>query len=186
MSVCTRKDGQIFVNWMEGGKQKRKYFGKDLKAMAEAVRFNERITGPVRREQHGVVFAELVNAYLTAKATSMSKSSIDCLLHRMKTLILPEIRDTLAMNLNHTTIDRYISKRSQTVKNTTIHRELSDVFAILRWSVRRRLIPRNPLEGYEMPRRDDETILPLAQAEIEAIINHSPEHLRRAILLSFY
>ncbi|EKD39845.1 MAG: hypothetical protein ACD_75C00278G0005 [uncultured bacterium] len=70
--------------------------------------------------------------------------------------------------------------------NTTVHRELSDVRAILRWAVRRQLIPRNPIEGLEMPRRDDAQILPMGQGEIEAIIAHSPEHLRRAMLLSFF
>lgn len=155
--------------------------------MAEAVRFNEKITNPAAvRQVHGPVFTELANAYLQAKVTSMSKVSMDNLLYKLKGVILPEIGNTLAMSLNHETIDRYIAKRSGSVKNTTIHRELSDVRAILRWSVRRQLIPRNPIEGIEMPKRDDETILPLSQVEIEGIIAHSPNHLKRAMLLSFF
>lgn len=43
MSVCTRKDGTVFVNWMEDGKKRRKYFGKGMQAMAEAVRYNDSI-----------------------------------------------------------------------------------------------------------------------------------------------
>lgn len=187
MSVCTRKDGQIFVQWSEEGKKKRKYFGTDLKAMANAVRFNAEITLPSGpRKQHGPLFGELVNAYLLAKATSMSTASMDNLICKMEAIILPHLGNKLAMTLDHYAIDKYAAARAELVKNTTIHRELSDVRAILNWSVRRRIIPHNPMAGYEMPKRDDATILPLAQAELEAIIAASPEHLRRAMLLSFF
>jgi integrase len=187
MSVCIRADGTIFVNWSESGKKKRKYFGKDLKAMAEAVRFNVSITLPPAPQQlQGPVFTELVNAYLAAKVASMSTVSMDNLVYKLQGVILPALGDLEVMRMNFATIDDYIAVRARKVKHTTIHRELSDVRAILRWAVRRQLIPRNPIEGFEMPRRDDAQILPLAQGEIEAIIAHSPEHLRRAMLLSFF
>jgi len=186
MSVCTRADGTIFVQWSEGGKKKRKYFGKGLRAMAEAVRHNERIASPASARRQGAVFTELVNSYLAAKVTSMSKVSMDNLIYKLQGVILPELGDLAAMTITPAVLDRYVARRAKTVKNTTIHRELSDVRAILRWAVRRQLIPRNPIDGYEMPTRDDATILPLAQGEIEAIITHSPEHLRRAMLLSFF
>lgn len=187
MSVCTREDGTIFVQWSEGGKKKRKYFGKTISGMAEAVRFNAKITHPAApRTDKGPSFTDLVNQYLAAKATSMSSVSIDNLLYKFHGVILPEFGHLQASAIDLQTVDRYIAKRARTVKNTTIHRELSDVRAVLRWAVRRRLIPRNPIEGIEMPRRDDATILPLGQGEIEAIIAASPEHLRRAMLLSFF
>lgn len=186
MSVCTRKDGQIFVQWSEGGKKQRKYFGKGLKAMSEAVRFNEKITSPAPRKQHGPQFTELVNAYLEAKVSSMSKVSMDNLIWKMQSIILPELGDRLAMSINHNVLDSYVAKRAAQVKMTTIHRELCDVRAVLNFAVRRQLIPHSPMAGYEMPKRDDTTILPASQEEIEAIIAHSPEHLRRAMLLSFF
>jgi len=187
MSVCIRKDGTIFVNWMEGGARKRKYFGHGSKAMAEAVRFSDSITqqAPARR-QGGIIFADLLTEYTTAKTVSMSDVSMYNLLIKFERVILPTLGDLAALRIDHAQLDKYVAIRSATVKNTTIHRELSDIRAILRWSVKRGLIPTNPMEGYEMPKRDDAVILPLSHGEIMAIIDHSPEHLRRAMLLSFF
>lgn len=155
--------------------------------MASAVRFSDSITqkNPVR-QQCGPVFAELVNEYTTAKTTSMSDLSMSNLLYKMGRVILPELGNLPATRIDHTRLDQYVAMRAATVKNTTIHRELSDIRAVLNWSARRGLISANPMAGFEMPKRDDAIILPLSHGEIEAIIAHSPEHLKRAMLLSFF
>jgi integrase len=56
----------------------------------------------------------------------------------------------------------------------------------LNWSVDRKLIAVNPVAGYKKPRRDDEVIMPPTVAEVQAIIKNAAEHLKRAILISFY
>lgn len=60
--------------------------------------------------------------------------------------------------------------------------------AILNWAARRRppLVPFNPVRGYSLPREDLEIILPPTPDEVTAILKHASEHLRRAILLSYY
>jgi len=187
MSVCTRKNGIIFVNWMEDGKQKRKQFGRGVQAMAEAVRHNARVTSPVARvRQRGPVFVELANEYLAAKVATLPATSIDNLIYKLKGSILPLIGQTDAILLDHAALDKYVAERSKSVKMTTVHRELSDVRAIMNFAVKRQVITRNPAAGYEMPKRDDAIIQPLGKAEIEAIIANSPEHLQRAILLSYF
>lgn len=187
MSVCTRKDGTIFVNWMDGGTRKRKYFGHGVKAMAEAVRFNEQITAPAPgRKEHGPTFAMIAEQYVAVKAVSMSAVSLENLLYKLNGTILPQIGKVAANRITPELLDRYVAERARSVKRTTIHRELSDIRAVLRWAVARRLLPVNPMAGFEMPRRDDTIVLPLAHHEIQAIIDHSPEHLRRAMLLSFF
>ncbi|MDD3814396.1 MAG: site-specific integrase [Desulfocapsaceae bacterium] len=187
MSVCTRKDGTIFVQWSEGGKKRRKYFGHGIKGMAEAVRYNERHTSPVVRvRETEPILEDLANAYLQAKISSMPQTSMNNLLYKLEKIILPLIGDGPVMGLTHQDLDRYVAERSRTVKLTTVHRELSDVRAIINFAVKRRLITHSPMAGYDMPTRDDATVMPLAQAEIEAIVAHSADHLRRAILLSFF
>jgi integrase len=70
------------------------------------------------------------------------------------------------------------------VKRVTIHREVSDIRAILRWAVRMKLIAANPMEGHEMPSLDNARIRPPSKAEIEALLRHAVPHLQRAILIS--
>lgn len=204
MSVCTRKsDGQVFVQWMENRKVRRKYFGVGELAKAKAEAYNDQVARPKPAPSvvgaGGPMFVELVNAYMTFKQNSMPETSFNNLSWKMEGTILPALgEDILAMQITHHRLDQYVSKRvkkakispkakiAKQPKLTTIHRELSDIRAILNWSVRRRLIDVNPMAGYEMPTRDDEVVLPPSQEEIERIISCSPAHLQRAILLSFF
>jgi len=59
-------------------------------------------------------------------------------------------------------MDTYVQFRLNAEKSkSTIHRELSDIMAILKWGViKRGLLPRNPLVRYQKPKRDDEIIVP--------------------------
>jgi len=50
----------------------------------------------------------------------------------------------------------------KTVSKSTIHRELSDIQAILNWSVVEGFILINPVQNFRKPKRDDEIILPPA------------------------
>ncbi|MBU1417397.1 MAG: site-specific integrase [Proteobacteria bacterium] len=186
MSVCTRKDGTVFVQWSENGKKKRKYFGKGLGAEVKARAYNDIVTSHAPRHTSSPIFKDLVNEYLKAKSPAMPAASAENIWYKMSGVILPILGGIETMGMDHGTFDKYVANRAVSVKMTTIHRELSDVRAILNWSVKRKLISNSPMTGYEMPRRDDETILPLAHEEIETIIEHSADHLRRAMLLSYF
>jgi integrase len=112
---------------------------------------------------------------------------------KMKGIILPELGEIRAMNITPKRIDAYVknrlkmkTKKGNTIKRTTVHRELSDIRAVLNWAVRRRYIAFNPIEKYEMPKRDDAIILYPSESEINSILQHSPERLVRAISISYY
>ena len=79
----------------------------------------------------------------------------------MKGVILPEFGTVPAMSITPKKIDRYVKKRltekriikhgakRQVIgpaKKTTVHRELSDIKAVLNWAVRRNIIAFNPIE----------------------------------------
>jgi integrase len=101
------------------------------------------------------------------------------------------------MEITSDRLDRYVAERLKTprdpkrpergtIKRTTIHRELSDVRAVLNWAARRRYIPFNPAAAYEMPKRDDAVVTPPTSAEISAILIHASDRLARAILIAYY
>ena len=90
------------------------------------------------------------------------------------------------MRLSADALDKYVAKRAQAAKMTTVHRELSDLQACLNWAVKRRLLPHNPVAGYEKPKRDDAIIRPPTTEEIKAILSHAPDHLKRALTISYY
>ena len=78
--------------------------------------------------------------------------------------------------------------RCRSVKDNSIARELTDIKAILNWSVKRRspLIPFNPVRDYQGPSKKDEIILPPTQDELKRIYKNSPVHLQRFIMLSSF
>ncbi len=193
MAVSTRKsDGQVFVQWKEEGKAKRKYFGTGPAAHAAATEFNKTVvktappSGGSAVHAGGVLFIDLVNSYMTWKKVSMSSVSFENMQWKFSGKILPIIGHTLVERITHNTLDQYVMRRSKYVKMTTIHRELSDIRAILNWAARRKMISRSPMEGYDMPTRDDAVVQPPSKEEIERMINHSSEHLKRAMLLSYF
>jgi len=110
-----------------------------------------------------------------------------CFKKRLKN-IEPHFGSLRALILTDEIVDQYVNKRLKIVKASTVHRELSDLQAVLNWAVQRKppLIPYNPIARYKKPRRDDEVILPPTTSEIDRILKHSPPHLFRAILICYY
>ncbi len=200
MSVHKRPDGRWFVVWREAGRQVRRYFGRGLEAESRAREFDKgRSRAWVRRtpEVNAAAFADLVNAYIAAKSASMQPESIKNFEWKMIGVILPEIGHLKAALLTPARLDLYVAKRLKSPrelqdgskrypKRTTIHREISDVKAVLNWSVRRRYIAFNPAAGFEMPRRDDAILMPPSADEVQRLVDVAPDHLRRGILLSYY
>ena len=109
-------------------------------------------------------------------------------MYKMDANILPYFGQVRAMNITPKKVDGYVKQRLQSVKRTTVHRELSDVKAVLNWAAdpERQLIAFNPIEKYKMPKRDDTIFKYPSGDEISAIMKQAPEHLKRAISLSYY
>jgi len=191
MSVHQLKDGRWIVQFREddSGKLKRKYFGRGPEAEKAAFKHNDQLgLRPYKRvaQGHSAFFNDLVNSYADSRVGIVQETTLVNFMWKMDGVILPELGHIRAMNLTPARIDKYVKKRVRTVKRTTVHRELSDVKAVLNWSARRRYIAFNPLRDYEMPKRDDAVILPPSSSEIEAILKNAPDRLIRAIGLSYF
>ncbi|MCP4568369.1 MAG: site-specific integrase [FCB group bacterium] len=185
----------------------------EKKAVTENDRLNP---GPYRKKQAraaGPTFAEIADAYFKAKIGTIENSSYNCLYYKLTGVILPLVGHVPAQRLTPSRMDQYVAKRlkaartvttgaktgkqkkkpllddtgkPKTIKRSTVHREISDIVAILNWSVSRQYIKVNPLAGYKKPKRDDEIISPPTLSETRAIMSHAAEHLKRAISLSYY
>lgn len=199
MSVHQLRDGRWFVQHRDPdrpGKFKREYFGRGIDAETRARARNDQMpTRPGAANRHrtppereaGPTVAELIEAYHNAKAPTMAKASRVALWHKVTGILLPQFGHVLAYHLTDHLLDQFVARRiRQGVKRTTVHRDLSDLMAVLNWSLRRRLILRNPVAGYEKPARDDAVIMPPTLAEVRRIVAVAPDHLKRAIALVHY
>lgn len=213
MSFHQLSDGRWFVQYpdkLRPGKKKRKYFGRGVKAEQKAREYNESLAlgkqGIRKSKNASVYFCDLVNEYASARLAHIQESTLTNFMWKMQGVILPEFGDIPAMNITPKRIDAYVKTRltknrvikqvtktgvvkKRTIKpakKTTIHRELSDIKAVLNWAVKRKMIVFNPIEKYEMPKKDDAVILYPGEDEINAILKHSPERLVRAISISYY
>ncbi|MCL2790304.1 MAG: hypothetical protein FWD79_06625 [Desulfobulbus sp.] len=194
MSVHQLKDGRWIVQHEKGKDPERptankKYFGRGQVAERAARDFDTLLHQKRRggNASSSPRFMDLANEYLASKRLSMTPVSWKLAAERMRRVILPVVGIMLAHELTPQKIDWYANGRVQDgVKRTSIHREISDIRAILRWSVRRHLISHNPMDGYEMPKRDDARISPPTQAEFNAILAKASPHLQRAMLISYH
>jgi integrase len=117
----------------------------------------------------------------------MSKVGWRTTIDKLRNTILPILGQENALSLTPQMITNYASTRATDgVKRTTIHPEISDIRAILRWAERRRLITANPMAGYEMPKRDDARLPPPSDAEFQAILKVAVPHLKRVMLVAYF
>ncbi|MGB3209461.1 MAG: site-specific integrase [Desulforhopalus sp.] len=191
MSVHQHKDGRWICRYRKGKDPDRpnstaRYFGRGGEGEWAAHRFNDQLGLGIRRTETSPTFVELVNDYMTAKKPSMANSGYENMAIKMRGVILPELGNLMAHHLTPSRMDKYVSTRVKTVKTTTVHRELSDIRAVLLWAVGRKLIANNPMLGFEMPTRDDAIISPPSKPEFDAILSCAVPHLKRAMMISRY
>lgn len=195
MSVHLLKDGRWIVQYRDPvnkNKYKREYFGRGKDAEAEARERDAALEfrGYVKRTSGPAIsplFQDLVTGYLAARTGSMEKTTYKVLIYKLQATLLPEFGKTPANKITKERIDQYVIKRqAQGRQNSTIHREITDIQAILNWAVGRSLIQRNPLSGYKKPRPDPEIISPPTLSEMKEIDKHAAPHLRRALKIIFY
>lgn len=191
MSVHQLKDGRWIVRYRKGRNPDRpnstkKYFGRGPEAQVAALAYNQSLGLGQRTHRSSPVFNALANEYLAAKCAVMAASSMDTLVIRLRKTIAPIIGYKMAHTLTPAVMDAYVSERAKTVKLTTIRRELNDIRAIIRWSVRRRLININPMDGFEPPPADDARIQPPTEREFGRILQCAATHLQRGMLLAYH
>jgi hypothetical protein len=180
MSVHQLKDGRWIVCYRNGEKKLREYFGRGIDAEQQAIARNaelnlneyHRKTDP--RRQVCPTFSALASAYLESRAVHMQPSTLSSLLYKLTSVVSPKIGHLLASQVTPYRMDQYVAKRIRDGKTkSTVHRDLTDIMAILNWGVKRGILLRNPLMGYEKPKRDDEVIMPPTPEEARRIIAHA-------------
>jgi integrase len=196
MSVHQLKDGRWMVRHAPGKDPERpttnkKYFGRGDEARRAATDFDALLHGEGRHRKNAPsspLFYDLVVEYLQAKRLTMTPVNWRLTSDKMTTIILPVFVQTMAHEITPAAIDHYAQARvtKDGVKRTTVHREISDIRAVLRWAVKRRLIAGNPMDGYEMPKRDDARLSPPTEAEFRAILAKAAPHLQRAMLITYH
>lgn len=195
MAVMQLKDGRWICYYRmtdpETGraKQRREYFGRGESGRQAAERKNASLGLQKRRPQRphmGPTFASLAEEY--AMHAPISGNTLSVLRWQLTANIIPRLGHRMALGLRHKDLDHYVADRRRTVSDSTIRRELTAIQAILNWSVSRNppLIPNNPVATYRKPRAYDAVIPPPTADEVALILTYAVDHLRRAILLSYY
>jgi len=108
MSVTLRKDGRWMVTYKIDGKTCWEYFGKGLQGEKKArardkeLKSSGVINSYTRMPAHmtSPVFRVLVEEYLSAKVIELPKTSIQNMVYKFKSVILPELGDNQAMKIN--------------------------------------------------------------------------------------
>jgi integrase len=191
MSVHKDRRGSWFVQWRDKktGKLRHKFFGKgpegEARAREEWARLGVRRWGTSARRQ-SPEFIEVVRAYLRDRQHDLEESTLAGMIPKLNGVILPALGHLPVAQMDEACIQGYITARASRVKRVTIRRELADIRAILNWAVKKKIILENPMAGVTLPRNDSERIRPPSADEIRAIIEASPHHLKRALIISWY
>ncbi len=195
MAYTQLKDGRWICYYRvrgEDGKSrvKREYFGRGAQGQTAAKTRDSEFGFKKRRPRNitlGPSVEDLAKTYYENKY--FNRNSKKQLFIRLDKIILPVIGRLPAIKLSHQDIDNYVQKRRlDGVKNSTIRREITDIKAILNWSVSRRppLISFNPVRDYKKPPSDDAVIQPPTQKESQAIYKAASPHIKRVIKLAYY
>jgi len=195
MAYTQIKDGRWICYYRVRGKDgksrvKKEYFGRGAEAQAAAKVRDDELGLKKRRPRNvtlGPSMGALAQSYYDNK--NFNANSKKQLFIRLDSTIMPVIGRVPAIKLSDQDLDNYVIKRRQDgVKDSTIRRELTDIKAIMNWSVSRHppLIPFNPVRDYKKPPSDDAIILPPTQKESQAILKAASPHIKRVIMLAYY
>lgn len=191
MAIRERKDGRwtVYYRARDGsGKIIEEYMGPGPAGEEKARRREAELA--LRRykkpaDQGGPVFEDIARAYTQNK--NFSPNSKKHLKIRLEKNILPFFGDRAVTGLTHGDMNHYVTRRlGHGVKFSTIHREITDIKAILNWAARRHppMIAINPVRDFENPAADDVVIYPPTRDEVRRILAAAPDHLKRAIVLA--
>ncbi len=195
----------------------REYFGHGAKAEASARVRNDELGFGRRRTKEkpsGPLFSQLAVSYMQEKEFNVNSRRM--LGYRLSANILPFFGTMVATQISHEDMRRYVAERRKAtrtvidrttiksvkkwrkklegkriqkpISDATIHRELTDVKAILNWAVSQEppLISYNPVRDFKKPRPERVDIRPPSMAETRAILKAAEPHLVRFIKLSYY
>lgn len=174
----------------------KEYFGRGAAAQLEALKRDAELKSlkpkKAPRTLSSVLVADLVEAYNDDRRKNMEVSTLKSAWYKLK--ILVEFFGNMeAASVTHADLNRYAegrmtksTQRKHGVKRTTVHRELADLKAIFSWAKSKGHLITNPIVDYQLPKKDDEIILPPTDAEVSTILKHAAPHLIRAIYISAF
>jgi integrase len=130
-------------------------------------------------------FGELAIRYLQHGQAYMRPATLSALGYRMD-LLTDYFGATPAGDITPVLVDKFVTKRLESVSRTTVNSDLTYLKRVLNWGVEEGFLGINPIEKYKKPSRDDAVIRPPTPDEIAIIIVHAEEHIRRALLIAYY
>lgn len=191
MSIHQLSDGRWFVRYEKGRDpdrpgSTRTYFGRGDEAREQAERYNEALGLGTRTIRRSYTVTALANEYLDSRRATMTSTGYARITTRLAGTLLPFFGRMQAHTISHSVLDSWVSSRLQTVKSVSVRNDLSVLRTILKWSVDRRLIAANPMEGYPLPRDDSAILRPPTRQEIDALVQCASPHMQRIIMLAYH
>lgn len=175
-----RKHGQLFVEDFKGR-------GAEARARARDARHKaERAAGKSAMAVSSMTFTRLVNAYLGARFKLIRPSTKRMFMLKMENIILPKLGHMHPLMITRGIMADFITFRLQDVSPRTVGRDIADIQAVLNWAAETELIAHNPIAGMKRPKFKRHEFRPPDRKEVESILVHAKEHVKRAILIMYY
>lgn len=197
MSVSKRKDckNTYQVIWREpgSGKIRREHFSgpnakKDAEIYDREIKLQKAKDPAVllADQEESPSLGKIISLYITYTKPYKSETSVRMELYHVKEIV---------RLVGNVPVDSLETSHIQSAKRDHMEREISmstfrrrwDIIrSALNWAVNEGYISSNPLAGYRVKKPSKEPILPPSPEELQALLKHSSEHLRRAIILAYY
>jgi integrase len=195
MAVRQLPDGRWIAYYQQRGddgraRVRKEYFGRGPAGEARAYARHKELGLAKRRPAaaaSGPTFLELAIAYHARSGPN--KNSKKQLWIRLEAHLIPAFGTMAAIQIRAADVKAYISKReADGVQAATIARELTDLKAIMNWSVVQDppLLPHNPIAHVKKPRTRTAIARPPTEAEAVRILDQALPHVQRAILLGWF
>lgn len=187
-----RRGQSWFVRYRDAaGKAHNKHFGpgKSGKKLAEEFDLEVKLAKKKKREvvllgKSEMKLDELVELYLRDYRLSVKSSgSIYNLTMLFKNKILPNLPAKPVDALKYEDFLNMIEKfpdLSQATKN----RYFAYIRAVINWGVRHEYVTQNPVKNWKL-RKEQPRRFVLSQKDLYQLLEHSPEHLKLAILVTY-
>lgn len=160
MAVTQLKDGRWIDYYRRGTIAKdpnrtREYFGRESQGGAAARERDAQLSFARRRPRGGKKRDRPSAIWPMPIFPNFSENSTKHLIIRLKANLMPFFGAMPVIDLTDDKVDQYVNMRRETVKNSTIARELTDLKTILNWAAKRRppMIPFNPIRILKNRRR---------------------------------
>jgi integrase len=184
------KKGFAYCKWLEGKKQRIKYFGRGDIALQKARRLDEEIKfskGKLKVDG-GLTVSQVCQQYTTQHHVEDSTADSDD--YRLSSVILPVLGDIPVEGITTQHLNDYVLHRLKLGRKTrTVDRELDILRSAFNWAASQDppLIIRNPLIKFKIAAGKDEQVpAPPNSEELSRILSFAPKHLSRAVIINYH